>query len=68
MFNKSGSGEGYSEMALQSKWKQGFGKGPFYTKPMVSEPITFVNGLDPAVKTVRQEGPTKGTKTTKPNG
>lgn len=68
MFNKSGSAEGYSEMGLQSKWKSGFGKGPFYTKPMVSEPIVFVDALDAGVKAVRQEGPTKGTKITKPNG
>jgi len=68
MFKKGGSGEGYSESAQQSKWKAGFGKGPFYNHPMVSEPITFVDGLDPAVKAVRQEGPTQGTKTTKPHG
>lgn len=65
---KSMSGAGsYSEDAQVSKWKGGFGKSQFYNRPMVSEPIVFVDALDPMVKKVRQEGPTQGTKTTDPH-
>lgn len=68
VFNsRASSGGSYSEQAQVSKWNQGFKKGPFFTTPMVSEPIVFKDALDPLVRQARQEGPTEGSKCTDPH-
>ena len=57
-----------SEEALRAKVVAGLKGGPFYTKPMVSEPIKFVDGVPASVRTAQQTD-TKivGSKTTNPH-
>ena len=59
---------GFNEETQRAKVAAGMKGGPFYTKPVVQEALKFVDGLEPEVKKARQEGPTQGSKTTKPHG